>query len=87
MQAQREGVALTDDRAMRRLAVRYNRQLAGEKGRQPSGEPALSSPPAPPGKAAKVGRNAPCPCGSGKKYKKCCGRPGAVGKPPGAPSS
>jgi preprotein translocase subunit SecA len=23
--------------------------------------------------AAKVGRNDPCPCGSGKKYKKCCG--------------
>jgi preprotein translocase subunit SecA len=23
---------------------------------------------------AKVGRNAPCPCGSGKKHKKCCGR-------------
>ncbi len=22
--------------------------------------------------AAKVGRNEPCPCGSGKKYKKCC---------------
>ena len=22
---------------------------------------------------AKVGRNNPCPCGSGKKYKKCCG--------------
>jgi len=21
-----------------------------------------------------VGRNEPCPCGSGKKYKKCCGR-------------
>jgi tetratricopeptide (TPR) repeat protein len=21
---------------------------------------------------AKVGRNAPCPCGSGKKYKRCC---------------
>ncbi|PWB88429.1 YecA family protein, partial [Methylocystis sp. MitZ-2018] len=21
----------------------------------------------------KVGRNDPCPCGSGKKYKKCCG--------------
>jgi preprotein translocase subunit SecA len=21
----------------------------------------------------KVGRNEPCPCGSGKKYKKCCG--------------
>ncbi len=24
--------------------------------------------------AKKVGRNAPCPCGSGKKFKKCCGR-------------
>ena len=24
-------------------------------------------------KPAKVGRNDPCPCGSGKKYKKCCG--------------
>ena len=23
---------------------------------------------------AKIGRNDPCPCGSGKKYKKCCGR-------------
>jgi len=22
----------------------------------------------------KVGRNDPCPCGSGKKYKRCCGR-------------
>ncbi len=25
---------------------------------------------------AKVGRNDPCPCGSGKKYKKCCGQAG-----------
>jgi preprotein translocase subunit SecA len=25
-------------------------------------------------KKKKVGRNAPCPCGSGKKYKKCCGK-------------
>ena len=25
----------------------------------------------------KVGVNDPCPCGSGKKYKKCCGKPGA----------
>jgi preprotein translocase subunit SecA len=22
----------------------------------------------------KVGRNDPCPCGSGKKYKQCCGK-------------
>ncbi len=25
-------------------------------------------------KGAKIGRNDPCPCGSGKKYKKCCGQ-------------
>ena len=25
-------------------------------------------------KGAKIGRNDPCPCGSGKKYKFCCGR-------------
>lgn len=28
--------------------------------------------PAPVRSAAKVGRNDPCPCGSGKKYKQCC---------------
>ncbi|SOD95455.1 SEC-C motif-containing protein [Caenispirillum bisanense] len=26
-----------------------------------------------PRRVEKVGRNDPCPCGSGKKYKKCCG--------------
>ena len=25
------------------------------------------------GMASKVGRNQPCPCGSGRKYKRCCG--------------
>jgi len=30
--------------------------------------------PAPVRVAPKVGRNDPCPCGSGKKFKKCCGR-------------
>jgi uncharacterized protein len=27
-----------------------------------------------PVRSEKIGRNQPCPCGSGKKYKKCCGR-------------
>ena len=31
------------------------------------------SPPAPVTAAPKIGRNDPCPCGSGKKFKKCCG--------------
>ena len=34
------------------------------------GKPAASKKPA---VSKKVGRNDPCPCGSGKKYKKCCG--------------
>jgi preprotein translocase subunit SecA len=29
-----------------------------------------------PARSAKVGRNDPCPCGSGIKYKKCCGKKG-----------
>ena len=33
-----------------------------------------TTPPRPVRKTEKVGRNDPCPCGSGKKYKKCCGR-------------
>ena len=44
-------------------------------------EPALSAPPLSlptlkpiRRKQPKVGRNDPCPCGSGKKFKKCCGR-------------
>nr|WP_240628611.1 SEC-C metal-binding domain-containing protein [Bacillus salacetis] len=36
----------------------------------PSGGPILTKR----REVAKVGRNEPCPCGSGKKYKKCCGR-------------
>jgi preprotein translocase subunit SecA len=27
-----------------------------------------------PKKVEKIGRNDPCPCGSGKKYKQCCGK-------------
>ena len=34
----------------------------------PASQPAVPPPP-----FSKVGRNDPCPCGSGKKYKKCCG--------------
>ena len=36
----------------------------------PTSFPSNANPFAP---AAKVGRNDPCPCGSGTKYKKCCG--------------
>ena len=41
-----------------------------------SGEPAKRKPVV---VQKKVGRNDPCPCGSGKKYKKCCGADGTEG--------
>jgi SWIM/SEC-C metal-binding protein len=34
----------------------------------------LLNPPQPKTAEKKVGRNDPCPCGSGKKHKKCCGK-------------
>src|SRR4051794_8424792 len=37
----------------------------------PSRRPGRS--PVPPQRPGQVGRNDPCPCGSGKKFKKCCG--------------
>jgi hypothetical protein len=39
-----------------------------------TGEGEASEQPAATVKPAPAGRNDPCPCGSGKKYKKCCGR-------------
>ena len=46
-------------------------------GMRPLRAAARPAPPAPGNIArrVKVGRNAPCPCGSGKKFKKCCGSP------------
>ncbi len=41
--------------------------FSGSDGQAPQRKPVRRT-------AAKVGRNDPCPCGSGKKYKKCCGR-------------
>jgi uncharacterized protein len=43
-------------------------RLANHKQMDFAASPASSRPP-----TGKVGRNDPCPCGSGKKYKKCCG--------------
>ena len=37
-------------------------------------EPAEAQKKKPVKNTEKIGRNDPCPCGSGKKYKNCCGR-------------
>ena len=51
--------------------------MAQEMAKRPGGPPPIPSQgPAQPVKrqTPKVGRNDPCPCGSGKKYKRCCGK-------------
>jgi preprotein translocase subunit SecA len=57
-------IQLRDEQRMERLSRRqrllYNR--AGSSAAEPQRR-----------QRKKVGRNEPCPCGSGKKYKKCCG--------------
>jgi preprotein translocase subunit SecA len=48
---------------------RRERELTPTRSLRPAAAPAVTAAP-----RAKVGRNDPCPCGSGKKYKKCCGQ-------------
>jgi preprotein translocase subunit SecA len=54
-------------RQLERKQQRQQRDLQYQTG------PAQAEPPKPVRAGAKVGRNDPCPCGSGKKYKKCHG--------------
>jgi uncharacterized protein len=44
-------------------------RLVEESVADTAGAPAVST---------KIGRNEPCPCGSGRKFKKCCGAPSAI---------
>jgi hypothetical protein len=75
--AQERGVDMSDKEAMKGFIGEYNRSLGPvspvvraeppEESFDPVTAPIVSD-------APKIGRNEPCPCGSGKKYKKCCGR-------------
>ena len=47
---------------------------AGGLGQDRRPDPRQGESPKPVQKGARVGPNAPCPCGSGRKYKQCCGR-------------
>ena len=57
----------------RPAAVR-GREGAGSQGSAGSGAFETAAPKQQPAVSSKIGRNDLCPCGSGKKYKKCCGR-------------
>ncbi len=63
---------IEEERRRRHLRLVYSRGEEAEEKKKPKQQPIR--------KGRKIGRNDPCPCGSGKKYKKCCGRPGAKPK-------
>ncbi len=48
-------------------SLKFNSALKAQAGGETRQKPRDAS-------GKKIGRNDPCPCGSGKKYKKCCGR-------------
>ncbi|MEE9563141.1 MAG: SEC-C metal-binding domain-containing protein, partial [Thermoanaerobaculia bacterium] len=89
-QAMKERIEDTIVKALFRLEPVSEEQMAEERRRRqapPAGfrfsaPPKTGAPPTRPQtmvrKTEKVGRNNPCPCGSGKKYKKCCGAPASV---------
>jgi len=53
---------------------KYNIEIDGNKPEDITDLETLLNWPKPTAAEKKVGRNEPCPCGSGKKYKKCCGK-------------
>ena len=71
------------ERAERHAAEKLARRELRRAGRQRPFPPPAERSPVPPADptprirpspvAAAVGRNSPCPCGSGRKFKKCCG--------------
>jgi preprotein translocase subunit SecA len=73
----------TEERRRAAEAMRFQHAQASALGDAPSGgqQPAGRAPAAPPPEpfkreSRKVGRNEPCPCGSGKKFKQCHGKLG-----------
>lgn len=51
------------------ISKQRNAELAGVGGEKTTKKPVVRR------ASERVGRNDPCPCGSGKKYKQCCGKP------------
>lgn len=62
-----DGVNFKSIRQMKKWMKDHEAELRAEGGNSvPKVETVVNEGP-------KIGRNDPCPCGSGKKYKKCCG--------------
>ena len=63
MMGNKAGYDMSSEAGLAEFMMAYNRSL-------PSGEHPVAD--AAVGRDRRVGRNDPCPCGSGKKFKKCC---------------
>jgi hypothetical protein len=74
MKAIEAGVDIHDEKAMKKYMDKFSQKII-EEFSYDDGEEPVEKIDKVPGKnsAKKVGRNDPCPCGSGKKYKKCHG--------------
>lgn len=60
-------VQITKEEDIKDEGLRRTQRYHYSRGEEPAHTPVRRN-------GKKVGRNDPCPCGSGKKYKKCCGR-------------
>lgn len=63
---EKDGVDFKSIRAMKKWMEKHKAELQNPNGEAPKVQTVVHEGP-------KIGRNDPCPCGSGKKYKKCCG--------------
>ncbi len=61
-------VQVQSDEEVKQIQEKQKKDYAMSRGRDDAAPTTVTR------KSEKIGRNAPCPCGSGKKYKHCCGR-------------
>ena len=65
---EKDGVDFKSIRQMKKWMKQHEAELRAEQGGEVAKVETVVH------EGPKVGRNDPCPCGSGKKYKKCCGK-------------
>lgn len=73
MRAKAEGVDIDDQAAVQKFMAEYNLRLMAARAPERRKAPDFTPPIPIVEQSPKIGRNEPCPCGSGRKYKKCCG--------------
>lgn len=64
---EQDGVNFKSIRQMKKWMKEHEAELREQSGQGAKVETVVHEGP-------RIGRNDPCPCGSGKKYKKCCGK-------------